>query len=1093
MCYNFISNESGDQLKVAYINVNGICAKNFEKLQDIKQFLLLSRVQILGIGESKLSTEVDDAKLHIPNFTIIRKDFTRQRGGIMIYIQAEIYFRRRHDLENNVTESIWLEIFVGNKSFLVGCYYRNFSQTVLDFNTFLSNFSLTLQGANRENNPCLILGDFNVHNKEWNKYANTDCKGRAFKECCDQSCFSQLIEEHTYFTGLHSSLLDLILTNSRSSVISSNVEDFCLEKHCAISCMINIRILASQPISRKIFDFNKANFNDIGYYMNNELANLNFNSNDINLLCELITRVILEATLKFVPSYEIKINKSDKSWITNNIRLKVKHRNAMLRRYRRNKSELNLSLYKAARNEVVALNRKAKNEYLHKLNVELSQASGSKKWHKIVGKFINKGESSRFPPLLTDNGLIFDCKAKANLMNKHFCEITKIKSQSLQLPQVVLKTSAKLNNINITQDEVLHELKNLDTSKSVGPDGVSPFILKNCCYVLCPFITRLFEKIVSQGLYPQSWKIANVLPIFKSGDPGLPSNYRPISITSVLSKLLERIVHHQMYDYVMKYNLISPAQSGFIKSDSCTNRLMHFINSIYCMLESKKQVAVIFLDIKKAFDKVWHKGLVHKLREIGIGGSLLNLISTYLQQRRQRVVIDGFQSELTELFAGVPEGGVLSTLLFNIFINDITDCIQSSVSLFADDTSIYSDFDSINDPHILTLQNDLYRIEQWAKTWCIEFNPMKCKCMVFHKKNVGHISPVFNFLGTDIEIVNSYCYLGVTLDDKLTWSSHITNIVSKCNLMLNVMKQYKYYLSRHTLKVIYLSYVKSITDYADMLLSNLSLLQEHKLEQIQYHAMLTVTGCVFGTSQVNLQKELGWNTLKQFRTMHRLIFIYKVENNLVPLYLKNLLPMKKVNIEPNYDRNRLRVLNHRNPHPLDFIETSSSEFFNKRPIQVAIMEWNQLPGHLREINNLDIFKARLKSFYALNKVKYFDDGYRYTACVHAQLRLNVNSLNSSLYVRQLSASPLCSCGSEAETTKHYFLCCPRYELLRHQLYVEINHLFGNHYMHTSTASNKLSLLLNGDMSKSTNFNVNLCRIIQNYIVRTKRFKLTSGT
>ena len=775
--------------------------------------------------------------------------------------------------------------------------------------------------------------------------------------------------------------------------------------------------------------------------------------------------------------------------MTNEVRCKIKHRNALLRRFRKNKTEINLNLYKTARNDVVSLTKKAKQKYFDRLNTELSQSVGNKKWHKIVNQFLNKGECSRFPPIHTEQGLIFNSELKANVLNEHFCNITKIDCLNMQLPQFKLKTNAQLNSIKIDETEVLVELKSLNIGKAIGPDKISPVILKNCCYVLCSSIAKLFQKIVDHAIYPESWKVANVLPLFKSGDPSIPSNYRPISITSVLSKTFERIVHKQMYEYVMINKLISPCQSGFIQTDSCTNKLMHFINSVHCILESKYQVAAIFLDIKKAFDKVWHKGLIHKLTQLGFGGQLLELIKSYLYKRRQCVVIDGFQSTMLELFDGVPEGGVLSTLLFIIFINDITECIRSSASLFADDTSIYSKISSIDDENALALQNDLKSIEKWAKLWCIEFNPLKSKCIIFHRGNSDQLQPRFEFFQTTIELVNNYTYLGVILDNKLSWKSHIDQTVSRCKMMLNIMKHFKYILSRHTLKVMYIAHVRSILDYSDMLLTNLSAFNERKLEQVQYHAMLTVSGCVFGTSETRLHKELGWNTLAEFRRMHRLIFIYKVQNKLVPNYLRTLLPIKKVDVcQEHRNLQRLRLLSHRNPHPLDFVESTGSEFYNHRPIAIAIKDWNLLPGNIKESESLFEFKANIKRLQQLDKVKYFDCGNRYISCIHTQLRLNVNSLNNSLYVRQLNESPLCSCQEANETVQHFFLFCPKYEFIRSQLFLEINQMMGNSFMYSKSATAQLSLLLDGDKSKNFHFNVKLGKLIHQYIFRSKRFK-----
>ena len=706
-----------------------------------------------------------------------------------------------------------------------------------------------------------------------------------------------------------------------------------------------------------------------------------------------------------------------------------------------------------------------------------------------MNEFVNKFKGSRVPILRKGNITASTSLEKSNLLNEHFSEITRIPCENLNLPAFAYKTNCRISSININENDVLLELKNIKTKKSAGPDKISPLVLKKCAIIIAPFCTILFKKILEVGSFPSTWKIANVVPIYKSGDSSDPSNYRPISLTSVLCKVFEKLVHRDLYRYIISNNLLSKSQSGFIKQDCCSNRLAYLLTNIYEIIENNRQAVVVFLDIKKAFDKVWHEGLIYKLKMIGIEGILLKLLTSYLNNRKQCVVIDGECSTFCDLFAGVPEGGVLSTLLFIIFINDVIEYVQSHSSLFADDTSLYTSISTLNDINLTILQRDLLVIENWAKAWCVEFNASKCKCMVFCRKNTSKLSPNLSFFDTKMEVVEKTVYLGLTLDSKLTWGPHIDSLVNRTKFILNVLKQYKYSLGRNTLKVIYIIHIKSIISYCDFLLTNLSIVQQKRLESLQYQAMLTVCGCTFGSSEMKLRQELGWFTLDQFRKFHRLVFLYKVQNELTPVYLKDILPAKKTNILNHTNHTyRLRTVAHRQIHPLDYVEQIGTQQFMNSPIQVAVREWNLLPAHVRESLSLEQFKSKLNAMHILPKHKYYDNGDRFYSCIHAQLRIGVNSLNSSLHSRLLKDSPLCECGEQDETVKHLLLKCPRYEQIRLEMFLNINLLYNSNIMYTANDKRKLSVLLFCDQEKPNAFNIKLCLLVQSFLIKTKRFK-----
>ena len=266
---------------------------------------------------------------------------------------------------------------------------------------------------------------------------------------------------------------------------------------------------------------------------------------------------------------------------------------------------------------------------------------------------------------------------------------------------------------NDSESEVLDILKTLKTNKATGP-----LLLKNTADVIVGPLTLLFNKSLSSNVFPAIWKIAHITPIFKNGDRHLCTNYRPVSLLSIPGKILEKCVFKYLFNHLRDINLIHKMQSGFMPKDSTTHQLVYLYHVLGEALDNNKKVRVVFGDISKAFDRVWHAGLLTNLSSIGITGQLNNWFSNYLSGRAQRVVLGSEQSDLMPIKAGVPQGSVLGPILFLVYINDIADELECRVSLFADDNILYIFADTV-DECANVLNRDLEEMENWAYTWLV--------------------------------------------------------------------------------------------------------------------------------------------------------------------------------------------------------------------------------------------------------------------------------------------------------------------------------------------------------------------------------------
>ena len=313
----------------------------------------------------------------------------------------------------------------------------------------------------------------------------------------------------------------------------------------------------------------------------------------------------------------------------------------------------------------------------------------------------------------------------------------------------------------------------------------------------------------------------------------MKTNYRPVSLLVSLSKVCEKVVFLDVYNFRNNTGFFYRFQSGFRPGDSTVMQLIFVVNKIYQALEKGNEVCAVFLDISKAFDKVWHKGLLAKLKSIGINGPLLQWFESYLTERYQRVTIEGTSSDWACIEAGVPQGSVLGPLLFLIYINDIADNVSSTCFLFADDSllldEVISPIDTAN-----KLNNDLDSISMWADRWLVTMNANKTKNMIFSSKLNKPLHPTLTLANEPIVIVDQHDHLGVTLTNKLSWRPRILKIHQKASKKLNLLEPMKFMLGKKPLEVLYKSVVRSCMEYADVVWDGCCDADRDLLESLQF-------------------------------------------------------------------------------------------------------------------------------------------------------------------------------------------------------------------------------------------------------------------
>lgn len=1043
-----------NHLSIMHLNIQSIVPK----LDLIK--CEADAYDVLVFSESWLHPQVKNDSICLENFwPPFRTDRNdRPGGGVIVYVRETFSCKRRTDLEIRGLEAVWVEIQIKCRKILVGGFYR-------PPNSNIAYFELIKESIDRAYNTSIvdiyILGDFNI-----NMYNDNNNK---MKGLIQEYNLKQLVNEPTHFTEHSSSLIDLILARSNTNVLMSEVADTFIPNqiryHCPIILLLKFFRPKNKTFKRRIWNYKLANFDRyrviLSEYNLDEKLQENF---DIDVNVQQITDALITAAEQSIPNKVVTIRPAQHPWITCHIKNLIRKRKRNFRKFKRTSNNCFWENYKTFRNQTVSEIRKSKQDYYNKLDMLLStETTNTKLFWKTAKQVLNLGKSSNnIPTLILNNEYAENSPQKANMLNSYFISQATVSDDNKPLPQLIIPSQYSLQSVKIPSQDVKDVLLNLNITKASGPDLISPRLLKEGAEILATPLTTVFNRSLEYCYFPSSWKNANVSPIFKKDDRTKPSNYRPISLLSQIGKTMERCVHKQLYNYAIENNILTPFQSGFIRGDSTTYQLIHTYHTFCEAVDCGKEVRVVFCDISKAFDRVWHRGLLHKLSGIGLSDRLLQWFYSYLSGRKQRVVIDGQASDWAQVQAGVPQGSILGPFLFLLYINDIVSDIGCSIRLFADDTSLYIVVDS---PPVAAnmLNADLNTISNWAETWLVDFNASKTISMILSRKvNQLQHPPLFmnNIQLNDCE---NHKHLGVTLSQSCRWSDHISNITEKAWVRLNLMRGLKFKVSRTALEKMYISFIRPLLEYCDSVWDNASTEAKRQLDAVHIEAARTITGATKLCSIDKLFADLGWESLQSRRNKHKLVIFYKIMNGLAPSYLSDLVP-PLIQDTTHY--------NLRNSSDTQTLHANTNLYFNSF-FPSTIRAWNTLPEHIKQATSVTSFK------YLLNKdIKrppaYFNVGTRVGQVLHARLRMECSSLNSHLYRKNIVPSPSCLCGG-FDSAAHFFFTCPRYSIPRNRYLPNDLHNYTTHE------------LLFGKENVPFHENKSLFLKVQDFIIKSGRF------
>ena len=1084
-------------LNIASYNINSITHGNRKDV--IESLAHQLNLAAICLTETKLDDLVHDSCYAIQGYNIEYKHRTRKGGGVCIYVRDDIPYVRATKVESKILEHVSIDMTVKGKKFNLNVLYRPPSRSTPEQSAqqedakFLENIEITL-GKIRSHRSAskIICGDMNFGDC-YNCYGGLNGKSLDDKASPIflEKNFYELVDIPTRKVDNSVSLIDLIFINKTEDVVLTAVTPP-ISDHSGTIVSLNTLNFKKPPKDITLYDYESADWATIESRLT-ELKTPEHETCDIDSIALEFTETLQNIRNDCVPHKTVKIFEKDQPWFDKETRNKLTKKNRAFKIYSKaidqvkrmnnqhadnTKAKKLFEKYKSAKKDFEYSSRTSKQKYFNNLKSTLSNPEiSSKKKFTILKRLTNTGKNSNIPPLIDNDAIIHKPLQKAEVFNNHFAKKSKLKGSHEEPPELnPIPTLDDLTNINTSPYEIgplIKGMKNADFSPCGVPARFIKEIYSRFGSKISSPIAKLLNIIFKSGKYPQIWKTANITPVYKrKGAKTDKSNWRPISILPTLSKLCESVIHDRILRHMLDNEIISEKQAAYLPKDSTTNQLLYIVHQIKAGWAKKKISHACFLDISAAFDAVWHNALLAKLKQINIKGKSLDLLKSYLNNRKAKTVVDGAESSEQPVDAGVPQGSRLGPLLFILFINDIIDDLESTPHVFADDTTLITTGDNALETSNL-LNRDLKRVSSWAAKWKVTFNAGKTKDLIFAKKAFDNPQPLL-FNNTAVDRVKSHKHLGVILTYNLSWDEHLNSIIKQVNLKLSMIYNVRQ-LSRRTLDIMFKMHVRSCIDYCIQVFGpSLNLTQIDKLDKLQYRAARIATMAMKFTSKQKLFIELGWESIEKRIEYLSLCLFHKIHIHETRAQIRQCLP--PVNQYPNFTRS--------NKHYSSYPETNT-DFCNSFFPKISTL-WSNLPFNMRNMDMFD-FKIQLGLLIKPHKNKLLSIGSRFGNSIHTQLRLGRSQLNDHLFSVRLSPTTKCLCGS-LETTEHLFHDCFLYDVERKVLLSELPGVLEKRIDKYSRRE-LTQILLYGEHSENPEkyqHNKILFRYVQKFLIQTKR-------
>ena len=858
--------------------------------------------------------------------------------GVSVYVRDQIKSEVVPS-PNKFSDMLWLLLTLKNKSkLLLGCIYRSPNSTEQNNNLLLELLGIVCK---KHPNNIMITGDFNLKEINWDNHtvsANANHIATKFYDEIQNNFLTQLVKEPTrYRQGEQANILDLILTDTPELINNIKICPPLGDKGDHNVILFEYDVPPENIPQAGKFSYYKGNYNEMAQLLEGINWELELNHKDSGESWTLFHKQIQELMYRFIPTS--KGNRKKRNlWINTEYKQAVRDKNKVWNTYKKNKSIDNWESFKHIRNRTNKIIKKQKLDFETKIAQDIKH-NPKRFWAYVNSKI---SQNREFPTLVDPNGKSYECdKEKADLFNNYFSSVYTIEDTTNPIPKPsVINNDCEISDIVCSPTVVLKQLNKINISKAAGPDELHPKVLAELKNNINIPLSIIFTKSLEECKLPSQWKHAIVRPLYKKGTKSSPQNYRPVSLTSVCGKLLEKIVRDNIVIFLEENKLLSKDQHGFRQGRSCTTQLLEIMEIWTDLLENRCDFDCIYLDFAKAFDKVPHKRLLNKVEGMGIKGRLLLWIKDFLANRTQVVALNKVQSEPIKVTSGIPQGSVLGPILFLIYINDLPHEINSYTKIFADDTKIFKAISSIADNY--ALQEDLDRLISWSQKWQLPFNIEKCKLLHYGSKNQGYN---YTMEGKVVLKETEEKDLGVLFDTKLKFTKHIRAIVNKANSRIGIIKRHFTNLSTTIFLPLYKALIRPLLEYCSSIWTPILIADSIEIEKVQRRATKLVYN-VRNLSYENRLKELKLDSIKFRRRRTDILQVYRIVHGIDNIPLDNFF---EINSDTrtrghNFKLKKVRINTRIRQHS-----------FSQRTIN----DWNSLSEKAVNSQSLNSFKTHL--------------------------------------------------------------------------------------------------------------------------------------
>ncbi len=900
------------------------------KLAKIETMIVEEDPDFILISESWTHSGVSSAEISFAGYTLFerldRSDTKNGRGGgILLYCRAQTDY---HKIDINLHNQVGGINIGGLEIYNV---YRSPNSRIEDTKALI-DFIETRK------TDCLMIGDFNFPNICWETKRSTCTIEEELLEAMDVANLVQLIKEPTHVKG---NTLDLTITNCQERIQTISVDkENRISDHFVLKIEFTNTAYKPPLTEDKIRDWKKADLHQMTEYFRDINWHDKFKNKNACQSWEVFRNVVQQIEDKCVPMTKCRKN-NQPMWMNQNLLRIIRKKRRLYKSLEKRGDLSSLTAYRKQKNLAIFEANKARDEFEKEL-VRPRFASSRKFYSYMRSKSKVK---ERVTVLEDQNGeMVEEAEGKCELLNKFFSSVFTVDNDPIT-DTPAPGTKEVLSDVYFHPGIVERKIDGLKDGSAPGPDKLSTKMLK----LMRPFLSYplavIYNRSMQEGKVPQDWKDANVCPIHKKGKKQEPGNYRPVSLTSIICKMMESVIKDELIDFLEKYSKLRPHQSGFRRNRSCVTNLLQYINKVGELVDQGHKVNSVYYDFSKAFDSVSHAKLIEKLETIGVTGHLKAWILNWLSQRRQRVVLDGKFSTWETVISGVPQGSVLGPVLFIIFINDIDEGLQNSVFTFADDLKLVS---CVDDEHeVQSLQEDINILHNWSIKWKMKFNPKKCAIMHFGRNNVPE-----EYLLGDEHLSSSVMEkdLGILVQDNLKFDAQVKKVALKCNQILGQIYRSFKNKEPELMTKLYMTYVMPHMNYGVTVWNPQFQKDADTLERVQRRFTRMIDG-MKGLEYHERCCLLGIPTLSDHRKKLDLIQTYRIIHGIDDFDTKLFTKTKDVSCRNTRQSAKENISG----------EKSRLEIRRKFFSQRVVNEWNKLPLDIQNARSLATFKSKLNS------------------------------------------------------------------------------------------------------------------------------------